>query len=111
MATFSEQKPSTEAIDKVVRKIVELVHPLSIILFGSSARGEAKPESDIDLMVVMPEGVHRRKTAQFLYQHISGIKTPFDIVVATPRDLEKHKNNVGLIYKSVMREGKEVYAA
>ncbi|MBF8276341.1 MAG: polymerase beta [Candidatus Brocadiaceae bacterium] len=59
----------------------------------------------------MPEGVHQRKTAQFLYQHIAGIKIPFDLVVVTSNDLEKHKDNLGLIYRNALREGKEVYAA
>ncbi|HJW86977.1 MAG TPA: nucleotidyltransferase domain-containing protein [Candidatus Brocadiaceae bacterium] len=102
---------NTEAIDKIVGRIVELVHPLRIILFGSVARDDTGSDSDIDLLVVMPEGVHRRKTAQFLYQHIVGIKIPFDLVVATSNDLEKHKENLGLIYRSALREGKEVYAA
>jgi predicted nucleotidyltransferase len=102
---------SPEIIDQIVKKIVELVHPLRIILFGSAARGEAKPDSDIDLLIVIPEGGHRRKTAQFLYRHIAGIKVPFDILVATPGDLERHRDNIGLIYRTVLREGKEVYVA
>ncbi len=65
--------------------------------------------SDLDLLVVMPEGVHRRRTAQKLYREITGLGVPFDIVVATPNDLEKHKQNVGFIYKSVLKEGKEIY--
>ena len=65
--------------------------------------------SDLDLLVVMPEGVHRRRTAQRLYREITGLGVPFDIVVATPNDLEKHKQNVGFIYKSVLKEGKEIY--
>jgi hypothetical protein len=36
---------------------------------------------------------------------------PFDILVATPKDLEKHKENIGLIYRTVLQEGREVYAA
>ena len=99
------------AIDELVQRIVEAVHPLRIIIFGSAARGEAGPNSDIDVLVVMPEGVHRRQIAQFLYNQISGLGVPFDILVATPSDLEKHKENIGLIYRTVLREGREVYAA
>ena len=36
---------------------------------------------------------------------------PFDIVVATSEDLELHRNNPGLIYQTILREGTEVYAA
>ena len=99
-----------EAIEQLVRHIIELVHPLRIILFGSAARGEMESDSDIDVLVVMPEGVHRRRTAQLLYRQIRGLGVPFDILVATPDDLERHKDNIGLIYQSILREGREVYA-
>jgi predicted nucleotidyltransferase len=100
-----------EAIEQLVRHIIELVHPLRIILFGSAARGEMESDSDIDVLVVMPEGVHRRRTAQLLYRQIRGLGVPFDILVATPDDLERHKDNIGLIYQSILREGREVYVA
>lgn len=101
----------SKAVDELVRRIVEEVHPLRIILFGSAARREAEPRSDIDLLVVMPEGVHRRRTAQLLYQNVMGVGIPFDILVATSGDLEKHKDNIGLIYRTILQEGREVYAA
>ncbi len=105
METYSKK------IDELVRRIVEEVHPLRIILFGSGARGEIGPNSDIDLLIVMPEGVHRRRIAQLLYQNISGLGVPFDILVATPGDLQKYKDNIGLIYRAILDEGREVYAA
>lgn len=100
-----------KAIESLVQKIVEVVHPLRIILFGSYSRGKAEPESDIDLLVVMPEGVHCRRTAQQLYRQIRGLGVPFDILVTTPGTLEKHKDNIGMIYRTVLKEGKEIYAA
>ena len=104
-------KTHSKKVDELVRRIVEEVHPLRIILFGSASRGEAGPNSDTDLLVVMPEGVHRRRTAQLLYQNIRGLGVPFDILVATPGDLQKYKDNIGLIYRTILQEGKEVYAA
>jgi predicted nucleotidyltransferase len=101
----------SKIIDELVQRIVEEVHPLRIILFGSAVTGEVRANSDIDLLVVMPEGVHRRRIAQFLYQRIIGLGVPFDILVATPDDLQKHKNNIGLIYRTILQEGREVYAA
>jgi len=59
----------------------------------------------------MPEGTHRRHTAQYLYRVLAGTGIPFDVIVATPSDLERHKDNVGLVYYSVVREGVTVYAA
>jgi predicted nucleotidyltransferase len=104
-------QPNPEVVEQLVRRIIELVHPLRIILFGSAARGEMESDSDIDVLVVMPEGVHRRRTAQLLYRQIRGLGVPFDILVATPDDLERHKDNIGLVYQSILREGREVYVA
>jgi len=67
-------------------------------------------DSDIDLLVVMPEGTHRRHTAQFLYKNVRNIGVPFDILVVTNGDLEKYKNSAGLIYQEILAEGIEVYA-
>ena len=101
----------SELIEQLVHRIIELVQPLRIILFGSAARCEMSSGSDIDVLVVMPEGVHRRQTAQLLYRQIRGLGIPFDILVATPDDLNRHRDNIGLIYQSILREGREVYAA
>ena len=103
--------PNSKAIESLVQSIVEIVHPLKIILFGSSVRDKANAESDIDVLVVMPEGIHCRRTAQLLYRQIRGLGVPFDILVATPSTLEKHKDNIGLIYRTVLQEGREIYAA
>ncbi len=100
-----------KVVSGLVRQIVEAVHPLRILLFGSAARGEAGPSSDLDLLIVMPDGVHRRKTAQELYRKIRDAGVAFDILVATPTDLEKHRDNLGLIYRTILEEGREVYAA
>jgi predicted nucleotidyltransferase len=98
-------------LNPLIQRIVELVHPLEIILFGSRARGDASPDSDIDLLVVMPEGTHRRNTARYLYQYLSRRTIPLDLIVATTGDLAKHRNNIGLIYYYILKEGKSLYVA
>jgi predicted nucleotidyltransferase len=104
-------QPDPQIVDRLVQTVVASVRPLRIILFGSAARGEMEPGSDLDLLVVMPQGTHRRRTAQRLYRQMGGFGVPFDILVATPEDLESHRNNPGLIYQTILRDGKEVYAA
>jgi predicted nucleotidyltransferase len=98
-------------IDDLINRIVEAAHPLRIILFGSTARGEAGIDSDIDVLVVMPDGTHRSETARQLYRQLSGFGSPIDIVVATPSLLEQHKDNRGLIYRNILTEGQEIYVA
>ena len=98
-------------LDDLVRRIVQAVHPLRIILFGSAARGEVGPDSDIDVLVVMPRGTHRRETAQYLHTKLFSLPAAVDILVATPSDLDRHRGNIGLIYHTVLEEGEELYAA
>ncbi len=92
-------------------RIVQTVHPERVILFGSAARGELGPDSDIDIMVVMPNGTHRSNTTRYLYKQLFGFGFPVDILVTTPSTLEQHKDNIGLIYRTVLAEGKEIYVA
>ena len=103
--------PVTAEIERLVSLIVSEAHPLRVILFGSSARGDTTPSSDIDLLVVMPVGTHRLHTMQRLYGSIRGVAVPFDILVATTADLEERGEALGLIYRDALREGRELYAA
>jgi len=100
-----------QQLQSLVDQIAAAVHPLRIILFGSAARGAGGPDSDFDLLVVMPDGTHRRHTAEGLYRAINDVTIPFDLLVATPSDLEKHGDNPGLIYRTVLEEGRTLYAA
>src|SRR2546428_7345737 len=79
-------QPDPKMIDELVRRIVEVAHPLRIILFGSAARGVMGPDSDIDVLVIVPEGTHRRRTAQHIYRHMIGFPLAVDVVVATEGD-------------------------
>jgi predicted nucleotidyltransferase len=102
---------SQQARDEVIRRIVEAVDPIRIILFGSAARGEEHEGSDVDLLVVMPDGAHRRHTAQAIYPSLLGTGVAVDVLVATPSDLERYGDSPGLVYREIMREGVELYAA
>jgi uncharacterized protein len=100
-----------EVLEDLVRRIIEAVHPRRIILFGSAAKGRMREDSDLDLLVVMPDGVHRRRTAQAIYRSLTGLGMAKDIVVATESDLREHSDNPSLVLFPALREGKEVYRA
>jgi predicted nucleotidyltransferase len=104
-------QPDPQIIDELIRRIVEVAHPLRIILFGSAARGAMRPDSDIDVLVVMPEGAHRRHTAQRIHRHMIGFPLAVDVVVATESDLRTFGENFSLVYYPALREGKEIYAS
>lgn len=97
-------------LDEVIRRIVAVAHPQRIILFGSVARREAGPDSDLDLLVVKA-GVHRRRLAQQIYRELFGVPVPVDVVVVTPNDIQAFRGKVGTVIDPALREGKEVYAA
>ena len=108
---YSKDMATEPVVHEIVERIVEQVHPLRIILFGSMARNERWRESDVDILVVMPEGVHKRRTAQELYRRLRGLPVPVDILVTTQADLDRHKDNPGLIYRTILQEGRVLYAA
>jgi predicted nucleotidyltransferase len=103
--------PSQQTIDSLLKQVVAIAQPLRVILFGSAARGDWKDASDIDLLVVVSDGSSMRSVARRLYASISGIKTPFDLVVATPSVLRKHERDSGMVYRHALKEGRELYAA
>ena len=102
---------SDEQLRELVERIVKAVHPLRVVLFGSTARGEVGPESDVDVLVVMPEGAHRLNTAQAVYRNLAGVKVAVDVVVATEGDMRDYKDSPGLIYREALRDGRVLYAA
>jgi predicted nucleotidyltransferase len=102
---LAEQKE----LDEIVRRIVEVAAPDKIILFGSAARGEIGPNSDVDLLVVK-SGTHRRRLAQAIYMHLIGVRYAVDVIVVTPEDIERYKDSFALVIEPALREGKVVYA-
>ena len=104
-------EPDEKLLHELVKRIVAAVQPIQIILFGSAAAGRMGPNSDLDVLVVMPDGVHRRHTAQYIYRQLIGFGFAADIIVATKTDIHKYATNPGLIYKHALTEGKEIYHA
>lgn len=102
---------SEARVRELVRRIVDAVHPNRIILFGSAARGRMGPHSDLDFLVVMPDGIHRRRTAQTIYRSLAGMGIAKDIVVATESDVAEYGSNPSLVLYPAIREGREVYRA
>lgn len=100
-----------EKRDDLIQRIVRAANPLRIILFGSFARGEARPYSDVDVLIVVPDGVHRRHTAEAVYRELWGFDMDVDVVVATISDVEKYRHSPSLIYRAALQDGKELYVA
>jgi predicted nucleotidyltransferase len=107
----SATKLTTEAqIARMVARIVKKFRPQHVILFGSHARGEAGPDSDVDLLVVMDfEGTAFDKGLEIMVA-LHDILVPKDIIVTSPKDFAWRKEVVGTIEWPAAREGKVLYA-
>ena len=95
--------------DGLIRRIAERFSPDKIILFGSRARGDAGPQSDIDLLVLFPDVTDPHKRAAELYAALADFPQPTDIVVSTTTRFERHRNFVNTVYFPASREGTVLY--
>ena len=102
-----------DLLDELVRRIVEAVHPEKVILFGSWARGDARPDSDIDLFLQVEPGRDVRgneRTARQAIRDLYGrLKRDVDIVVKDRAFVERYGSLIGTIVRPVLRDGKVLY--
>jgi predicted nucleotidyltransferase len=99
-----------EEIQRLVRRIATEFDPDQIILFGSHARGQAGPDSDIDLLVVMPVSGSQRAKQLEIRSAVRDIHVPKDIIVSRAEEFRWRKDTVGTIEYPAVREGKILYA-
>ena len=96
-------------IEEIVRRIVETVHPEKIILFGSLAREDARPESDLDLLIIAHSREPRYRRSAPLYGILSDILIPMDILVYSPEEVEDWSGVRRAFITTAIREGKVLY--
>ena len=96
-------------IDRITRRVVRRFRPERIILFGSCARGEAGPDSDVDLLVVLPiEGSKREKQIEIRLA-LHDLNVPTDVIVSTPEEFAWRKDIVGTIEYPAAHDGRVLY--
>jgi predicted nucleotidyltransferase len=100
---------SSPWIMRLADEIVRQFHPLRVILFGSHARGDAGPDSDIDLLVVLSEAPDKRRAAVEMRRALAGFPVPKDIIVTTPAEIAARGHLVGTVLRPALREGKVLY--
>lgn len=98
-------------VEGMVRRLVDKFHPDQVILFGSRARGEAGPDSDVDLLVVLPRVDSRTEAALAMRLALRDYDIVKDIVVTTSEDLRRRANLVGTIEYPATHHGKVLYAS
>ncbi len=104
----SEEINYTE-ITEMVKLITADKKPLKVILFGSRARGNAKPSSDVDLLVIESDPVSQRKEAVRLRKLLRGFKASIDVVVFGQAFADRYWDIPGSVLYAAFREGKVLY--
>ena len=99
-----------QTLDDIIRRVVETAQPEKIILFGSAARGDMGPNSDVDLLIIK-EGADTLNLMARLYRQLHGVGAAVDAIVVSPTDVERFKDSHALVIKPALREGRVVYEA
>lgn len=99
-------------LDEVVRRLVAAFQPERIYLFGSAARGEAGPDSDYDLVVIVaddaPPELRRSRRA---YEALWGLGVAADVLVWTRTAFDSRAHLRASLPATVLREGRLLHAA
>jgi predicted nucleotidyltransferase len=99
-----------EKVQTAIHRIAEAGRPRKIILFGSYVRGETNINSDVDMLVIVPDTVaNPRKESVRLQRLLRDILMPMDILVVPESQWEALKDTPGLIYREAWRNGRVVY--
>jgi predicted nucleotidyltransferase len=108
----SRRTKADELLAEMVARLVRVYHPERIYLFGSMARGEAGPDSDYDILLIMPDD----SPAQLLrptraYEALWGLEIGVDVHVWTRSKFESRLHLKASLPSTVIREGRQLYAA
>jgi uncharacterized protein len=99
----------TQVLEHVTRTIVEHLRPRRIVLFGSRARGNPRLDSDYDLMVEVETNLEGSKREDAVYDLFPATDWSMDVLVYTPEEVQRWKDDVGVVLYDIVREGRVLY--
>ena len=106
MRARSRIEPTVAAM---AQRIVQCFAPEKVILFGSHASGTAGPDSDVDLLIVMPLKASKADQELAIRAALRAYRVPKDVIVTTPEDFEWRRAVPGTIERSAARSGRILY--
>jgi len=100
---------TAEEIQEMTDRLVRRFNPVRIVLFGSHARCTNRPDSDVDLLMVLPSCEDKFEATVDALGVLSDLPIATDVVVTTPDDIADHGDLVGFVLRPALREGKVIY--
>jgi len=112
MAGWKKPVPSNDpALTEMLTRLIKAFQPERIYLFGSKARDDAGPDSDYDLMIVVPDDAPlERRRSRLAYQALRGTRTAADVLVWTRAAFDSRLHLSASLPATIVREGKLLYA-
>ena len=107
--SFVYPRVTDELLRIVVARIIAVGQPLKIILFGSHARGDAQPDSDLDILIVEATDLPRPKRGRAYRRSLVDVHPSKDIVVWTPDEIATWANVPNAFITTALAEGQVLY--
>jgi predicted nucleotidyltransferase len=109
---LEEEALRDPVLAEIVGNLVEAYEPLTIYLFGSKARGEAGPDSDYDLMVIVPDDAPaERRRSRLAYECLWATGKAADVLAWTKEAFVSRTHLKASLPSTILREGRLLYAA
>ena len=98
-----------DLVADIVRRLVDTAQPEKIILFGSRARGNARPDSDFDVLVIKESDEPRYRRSVPLYVALADLPAEVEVMVYTPQEVEEWSQVPQAFITTAVREGTTIY--
>ena len=105
----ASKDPFSPQLQEVIKRIVATANPEKIVLFGSRARGDHRPDSDFDFLVIKKSVEPRYRRAIAIRHAIAGLLPSKDILVYTPDEVTEWQDVPNAFITTILSQGRTLY--